>query len=95
MAVRRRSCWEMTRLFFSGARDDAEHGLFQIGHGDGAAAFARSQKRCLIEQICQVRTCEPGCRSSHIVQVDIVCQRLVAGVDPEDFLASVGVGAPT
>ncbi len=62
-------------------------------HGDLAAALAGGQQRRLVDQVGEVGAGEAGGLAGERVEVDLLRERLAAGVDLEDLLAPLAVRA--
>ena len=76
-----------------GAGDHAHDPLLELDHRDLALARARGQQRRLVDQVGEVGAGEAGGLAGERVEVDLLGERLAAGVDLEDLLAALAVGA--
>ena len=76
-----------------GAGDHAHDPLLELVHRDLAVAGAGGQQRRLVDQVGEVGAGEAGGLAGQRVEVDLLGQRLAAGVDLEDLLAALAVGA--
>ena len=72
--------------------NDLDHCILHVLHGDGAAVALRRQQRAFVHQILKIGAGEAGRRLGDGGKIDIVCQRLVLGVDFENVLAAAPVG---
>ena len=76
-----------------GAGDHPHDPLLELLHRDLAVARAGGQQRRLVDQVGEVGAGEAGGLAGERVEVDLLRQRLAAGVDLEDLLAALAVGA--
>jgi hypothetical protein len=76
-----------------GTRDHAHDPLFELVLGDLALAVAGREQRRLVDQVGQVGAGEARRLAGQRVDVDLLGQRLAAGVDLEDLGAALAVGA--
>ena len=76
-----------------GAGDHAHDPLLELVHRDLALARAGGEQRRLVDQVGEVGAGEAGRLAGERVEVDLLRQRLAAGVDLEDLLAALAVGA--
>ena len=72
--------------------NDLDHCILHVLHGDGAAVALRRQQCAFVHQILKISAGEAGRRLGNGRKIDIVCQRLVLGVDFENVLAAAPVG---
>ncbi len=72
--------------------DHAVDGLVEGLHRDHLLVGARGEQRGLVEHVGQVGAAEAGRTTRHRDQVDVLGQRLAAGVHREDLLAAGQVG---
>ena len=76
-----------------GAGDHAHDPLLELDHRDLAVALAGGQQRRLVDQVGEVGAGEAGGLAGEHVEVELGGERLAAGVDLEDLLAALAVGA--
>jgi hypothetical protein len=76
-----------------GAGQDPHDALFELGHVDDALAVAGRQQGRLVDQVGQIGAGEARRLGGQGVQVDVLGDRLAAGVDLQDGLAAGAVGA--
>ena len=76
-----------------GTGDHAHDPLLELLHRDLALARAGGEQRRLVDQVGEVGAGEAGRLAGERVEVDRLRQRLAAGVDLEDLLAALAVGA--
>ena len=76
-----------------GAGQDPHDALFELGHVDDLLAVAGGQQGGLVDQVGQVGAGKARGLGGQGVQVDVLGDRLAAGVDLEDGLAAGAVGA--
>ena len=74
-----------------GSRDDLDDGLLQVGHGDGLLVPASGQQGRLVQQVFQVCAGKAGGALGQLLQVHILRQGLVLGVDGQDLLAALDI----
>ena len=74
------------------AHDNLEDRLVDIRLHDEAALAARGHDGSLVEEILQIRAGKAGRAARDALEIDIVAQRLAAGVDLQDLLAALNVG---
>ena len=67
--------------------------LLQLMHGDLAVALASGEQRRLVDQVREVGTGEARGLRRERIEVECLGQWLAAGVDFEDLLAALAVGA--
>ena len=72
--------------------DDLQHGLMEDIHADEGTLFPGGEKSGFVEQVLQISAGEAHGGLGHGVQVHVLGQGLVPGVDPEDFLPALDVG---
>ena len=70
---------------------DLQNRLVHILHGDEAVSAAHGQQSRLVHQVLQIRAGEAGRASGDGVQVHVLCQMLVAGMDFQDRLAALHI----
>ena len=75
------------------AGDHAHDPLFELDLGDLALAVAGGEQRGLVDEVGEVGAGEAGRLAGQRVDVDLLGQRLAAGVDLEDLRAALAVGA--
>ncbi len=75
-----------------GTGDHAHDPFLELVHRDLALAGSRGQKRGLVDEVCEVGAGEAGGLTCERVEVDLLRERLAAGVDLEDLLAALAVG---
>ena len=76
-----------------GAGDHPHDPLLELHHRDLAMALAGGQQRRLVDQVGEVGAGEPGRLAGEHVEVEVGRERLAAGVDLEDLLAALAIGA--
>ena len=74
------------------AGDHPHDPLLELLHGDLAPALAGGQQRRLVDQVGEVGAGEAGGLAGQRVEVDLLGQRLAAGVHLEDVLAALAIG---
>ena len=72
--------------------DDLEDRLVDIRLHDEAALAARGHDGGLVEEVLQIRTGKAGRTARDALEIDIVTQRLAAGVNLQDLLAALDIG---
>ena len=75
------------------AGDDFNERVLEILHRDDAAALACRKERALVEQVRKVSPGESGGRLGEGCKIDVVGQRLVAGMYLQDGLAAAPIRA--
>ena len=75
-----------------GPRDDLDHRLFHVLHGDDRAVLPGGKKRRFIEKVCKVRAREACRRLGKRFEVHVVSQRLILRVHLQDGFAPAPVG---
>ena len=73
--------------------DDFNERVLEILHRDDAAALACRKERALVEQVRKVSPGESGGRLGEGCKIDVVGQRLVAGMHLQDGLAAAPIRA--
>src|SRR4030042_7182354 len=74
-------------------RDHAIDGLREFIHADHMLVASRCQDSCLVDQICQVSSAEPGCLFGNDVQVYRLIQRFTLGVYLQYSRTSIYIGS--
>ena len=75
-----------------GAHLDLEDGLLDVLHRDEAVLAAHSQQGRLVHQVLQIRAGEAGRAAGDGVEVHVVSELLVAGMDSQNGLTALDIG---
>ena len=76
-----------------GSCDDPFDGLLELVHSNDLSAASCSEQRALVEQVGEIGTGKTRRLAGEYFEVDVVSERLAAGVDGEDGLAARQIGA--
>ena len=82
---------DLGAAFLLRAGDDLDHRLLDVRQGDEGLAQPGSPEGGLVHQVLQVRAGEAGGLPGDLLQVHILCQRLIAGMHSEDLLPALHV----
>ncbi len=77
---------------FLRAHGDFENGVVNVLLHDEPAVTAHREQRGLVEQVFQIRAGEAGRALGNVVQIDVLAERLAAGVDLQDVGAALDIG---
>jgi hypothetical protein len=76
-----------------GTGDDPHDPLFELVLGDLLLARAGTQQGGLVDEVREVCSGEARRLTGQGIEVDVPCERLAAGVDLENLLAALAIGA--
>ena len=68
--------------------------FFYFFHTDLHAVSSGCQERCFIQHVFNIRRGKSRRSSGQNLRIDSFCQRLVSGMDPEDFFSSYDIRDP-